>query len=157
MCAACKLLGVGCRLFHISAFWCSCEVTTWRQWVSPGRYAYEVSPWCHSLSRGSEVGERQLYYPPETKRHLNNTKTDHLPMLGSLPALLGRTITLAHPNEPHVQKNGKFGEIPVPPTKTWVEGAARQNPLQHRWTARLRGQEKREENYWRNRISKALL
>ena len=39
--------------------------------VSPGRSAYWASPWCYSLSRSSEVGEKQLFYFPESWCHLN--------------------------------------------------------------------------------------
>ena len=51
---------------------------------------------------------------PNTKHHPNNTKTDQLLILRYLPAFQGHTITLAHPDETHVQKYGKFGESPVP-------------------------------------------
>ena len=46
--------------------------------------------------------------------------------LRELPALQVHIITLAHPDEPHMQKYGNFGEIPVPLTRTWVEDAALQ-------------------------------
>ena len=41
---------------------------------------------------------------PNTKRHPNNTKTDQLPIFGVISGLQGHTSTLAHPDEPHMQK-----------------------------------------------------
>ena len=46
----------------------------------------------------------------------------------------------------NMQKYGKFGEIPIPLTRTWVEDAAPQNSLPHLlWTATLCSLEKCEE------------
>ena len=40
-------------------------------------------------------------------------------------------LTLDHPDDPHMQKNGRFGETPVLRTRPRVEDAAPQNPLPH--------------------------
>ena len=58
---------------------------------------------------------------PNTKRHPNNTKTDQLPIFEVITGLFqGHTVTLAHPDEPHIymQKYRKFGEIPIPLSRT---------------------------------------
>ena len=46
-------------------------------------------------------------------------------------------ITLPQTDEPHMQKEGKFGEVPVTLTRTRVEDAALQNQLPDLETARL--------------------
>ena len=43
---------------------------------------------------------------------------------GNYRTFQDRTITLAHPDEPHKQKYGKFGENSVSLTRTCVENAA---------------------------------
>ena len=50
-------------------------------------------------------------------------------------------ITLAHSDEPYMQKYGIFMETPIPRTRTWVEDAAPQNPLPHLWMARQRSRQ----------------
>ena len=67
-----------------------------------------------SERKGSRLSH--LMIVPDSKRHPNSTKTDQIPTLRYLPAFEGRTRTLAHPDEPHMQKYGKLVEIPVPLT-----------------------------------------
>ena len=49
----------------------------------------------------------------------------------------GNTITLAHPDEPYMQQYGRFGEAPVPRSRTCLEDAALHNLLPHLYRARL--------------------
>ena len=50
----------------------------------------------------------------------------------------GSTITLAHPDEPYIQKYGRFGEVPVPLSRTRLVDAALRNPLPQLYLARPR-------------------
>ena len=43
----------------------------------------------------------------------------------------GNTITLTHPDEPHLQKYGRYGEAPVPRSRTRLEEVALHNLLPH--------------------------
>ena len=84
-----------------------CKVTGRRHRVSPCRSAHFASPWWLLTLDLVDVVEKQLYYSqsrdgiyltmrlspplfmiiPNTKRHLNNTKTDQLPMFGVITGL----------------------------------------------------------------------
>ena len=51
---------------------------------------------------------------PNTKRHPSNTKMDQLPIFEVITGLPRPTFTLAHPDEPYMQKYGKFGKNRAP-------------------------------------------
>ena len=50
----------------------------------------------------------------------------------------GNAIALAHPDEPYVQKYGRFGKAPVPRSRIWLEYAAHHNLPPHLYPARIR-------------------
>ena len=116
----------------------------------------------YSLSRSSELGEKQFYYflLIESRWHLNrwrlspfpsqdypkyetphNTKTDKLPFGGGNYRPSKAVLLIKHypalTSRIYMQEHGEFGGIPVPLTRTWAENAAPPKPLAHLWTARL--------------------
>ena len=50
----------------------------------------------------------------------------------------GNTVTIPHPDEPHMQKYVRFGEAPAPRSRTCLKDAALQNLLPHLYPARIR-------------------
>ena len=63
-----------------------------------------------SLARASDLSPNFPEYKPPTlsyETHPNDLE------FGYLQAFRGRILTLAHPDESHMQKYGRFGETPV--------------------------------------------
>ena len=93
----------------------------------PRRHSRETAllfpeSWWHLTMWGSRPSH--FYDNPEYKRHPNNTKTDQLPISEVITGLPRPYHNTSPPWWAAYAEYGKFGEIPVPLTRPWIEDAA---------------------------------